>query len=209
MRKILLLSILLWPVFAYSQKCVVSNNDLNIFYVGISNRIHVAVDGYSSKSFLLTSDNGTINATDDPNAYDISPLKTGLVTISVISKNSKHTLLAKSYLSVKNIPDPVARVAGKSGGSVPKNVFKAQIGITAILLDVGICGDYIIDTYTVTILRNETALFVKKCNEARFPKEVRDAFGALEINDRVLFTEISCRGVATRMRLQPIEFTIE
>jgi hypothetical protein len=34
---------------------------------------------------------------------------------------------------VKTIPDPVAKVAGKTGGVVGTGVFKAQIGIPAVL----------------------------------------------------------------------------
>ena len=70
-----------------AQKCVISNPKENILYVGLSNVLEVAVSGYKCSDFLLVTNNGKIEPTDDICSYYITPENTGIAVISVLLKH--------------------------------------------------------------------------------------------------------------------------
>lgn len=193
---------------SYSQKCVVANTKENIFYLGVPNPVDVAIEGYRCKDIVVTTDNGKVEPTDDPCSYEINLDKAGIAYVILKEKKSNRQL-GKIVFRVKCIPDPVAVIAGKKGGTITKNTMKAQIGIPTELLDFNFDVHFVVTGFTVIITRKEKHLYTEECTSARFTDNTKNAFNDLEDGDKIVFSNITCKGPDSRTRqLQPIEFII-
>lgn len=193
-----------------SQKCVVANPKENIVYLGIPNPLDFAVEGQFCKNLVISTDNGKIEPTDEACSYILILKNAGKVEITISDKKSKnHKVLGKAVFRAKYIPDPIAIVAGKSGGEIRKSVLKVQVGISTVLNGFDFDIRFKIENYTVSFFRDNKPTFTKNCNGAIFPQEVIAAFDTLQTNDRVIFSRINCKSPDGKSRtLLPIEFVI-
>lgn len=208
MRWILIIVFVACSYAGFSQGYVISNPKENVIYIGIPNPLNVAVEGRYCKDIVLSTDNGKIEAAEEKCSYTIYPENAGKTEI-VIKDKRKHTIIGSVDFRTKYIPDPVAMVGGKNGGEIRKSILRVQLGITAILQNFDFDARFAISGFTMTILRSDRTVFSKTCEGALFPQEIRNAFEMLQTNDRVLFSDISCKAPDGRARrLQPIEFRI-
>jgi hypothetical protein len=69
--------------------------------------------------------------------YDISVTTPGKINAAILAKgaaaSSGSASVGTMEIRVKSIPDPIAKVANKTGGIIPAAVFRAQLGIVAVL----------------------------------------------------------------------------
>lgn len=196
------------PLCASSQKCVVANTKQNVIYLGVPNPIDVAVEGYKCKDLTVTTDNGKLEGTDDKCSYDHYPEKAGRANIIVTEKKSGNKLGIVEF-RVKYIPEPVAMVAGKQGGAISKNVLRAQVGITSVLLGFDFDARFVVERFTISIIRKGKSFYVEECTNPKFTDSTKNAFDKLADGDKIIFTDIVCRGPDSRSRrLQPIEFIV-
>ncbi len=208
MRLITTCVLLLSSLFSYSQKCVVANTKENIFYLGVPNPIDVAIEGYKCKDVVVTTDNGKVDPTDEPCSYQITLDKAGIAYVIVSEKKSNRPL-GKIPFRVKHIPDPVAMVASKQGGAIGKNIMKVQLGITAVLLGFDFDARFVVTGFTIIITRKSKSLYTEECTNARFTDNAKSEFNNLQDGDKIVFSNITCKGPDQRERqLQPIEFII-
>jgi hypothetical protein len=102
-----LLSIIFLPLFCSSQ-LIVSNEKLNILYVGVDNSIQFAVPGYNSKELLLIASCGMLITRNDKTIWRICNEKCSYVKFSCYLKSSKgRKLLGSSDYRIKSCADPV------------------------------------------------------------------------------------------------------
>lgn len=208
MRLIITCVLLLNSLFSYSQKCVVANAKENVVYIGIPNPLDIAVEGYKCKDITVTTDNGRVETTDNDCSYSLYATNPGVTYIILIERKSKKQL-GKLPFRVKHIPDPVAIVAGKQGGAITKSIMKVQIGITAVLLGFDFDARFMVTGFTVSIIRKSKSLYTEECSNARFTDSTKNTFNTLEGGDKIVFSNITCKGPDQRERqLQPIEFII-
>lgn len=106
---------------------------MNVFYIGVPNPITVTAAGYSLED-VSVSIPGASTASTGKGKYDVT-VPIDLMGKKVIASiNAGGKAVGSMEIRVKRIPDPVAKVAGKSGSVVlPANVFRAQLGIAATL----------------------------------------------------------------------------
>ncbi len=195
------------PLFGWTQNVVVANTKENVLYSGLSNSLTVCVEGYKCKDLTITTDNGAIKQLDEPCNYSIKPATVGIANISVYAK-AKNKIIRTVKLRVKGIPAPIALLNQKSGGTIPENILKVQLGLVAQIQNMDFESHILITGFTVLILREGKCLFVKECEGQLFPDEVKAAFSSIRTNDKIIFSSIAYRGTATSGTLQPIEFII-
>jgi len=102
---------------------------MNKLYLGLENPITVAVAGIPNEQLKVESDylllkdlgNGHFNAIAS---------KPGLAKIKVTAKG--HATKELDF-RVRRIPDPLAKIAGKTGGKITAKAFKESEGVDAIL----------------------------------------------------------------------------
>lgn len=208
MKRLIVWSFIFFPTIGYCQHCIISNTKENVVYIGIPNPIDVAVEDRRCKDFSVVTDNGKIEAAETACSYTYNPSTVGKAEITVRDKQ-QGKVIRKCVFRVKNIPPPVAMLAGKSEGVISRSVLKVQIGLAAVLNGFDFDARFVIDAYTVSIVRNGKSFFVKSCEGARFPQDVLDAFGRTEKGDRLIFAGIRYRSPADKQgAVQPIEFEI-
>lgn len=107
---------------------------MNVFYIGVPNPITITAAGYSVEDVSLTVPNADLTPTGK-GKYDVKVSTPGKVLATIMAKTASgmKQVGQPMEIRVKTIPDPVAKVGGKTGGPVPVNVFKAQSGVVALL----------------------------------------------------------------------------
>jgi len=106
---------------------------MNVFYIGVANPITVSAAGYSVEDISVSIPGAEVKNTGK-GTYDVTVNQPGKVQASILAKTPAGLKpVGGLEVRVKTIPDPVAKVAGKTGGVLGSAVFRAQSGIPAIL----------------------------------------------------------------------------
>lgn len=106
---------------------------MNVFYIGVPNPVTVSAAGYSLQDVSIQVDGATITP-KELGHYELMLTKSGNVTAKIMAKDATGMKqISEMPIRVKFIPDPVAEIAGKSSGVMQASVWKAQMGIVAVL----------------------------------------------------------------------------
>ncbi len=89
--------------------------NMNVLYAGVDNPVKISTSGYNVSDLKVTIDNGTISGKNGE--YIIKPQKIGPANVLISYKGKEIT---KSIFRVKQIPTPVAMIAGIKGGKISK-----------------------------------------------------------------------------------------
>lgn len=113
------------------RSVAVSADKMNVFYIGVDNPISVSAAGVSSNQLRVSGSGGGIQLSrTSQGKYNAKVSAPGVAKVTV----SGGGLTATSFdFRVKRIPDPIARLAGESGGTLGNGVFRVQSGIFAEL----------------------------------------------------------------------------
>lgn len=106
---------------------------MNVMYIGVPNPVTLSASGYNIEDVRLVMPWATLKNTGK-GTYDATVTKAGTYdyTIEGTSRGgATGGKISGGKIRVKSIPDPTARVAGKTVGLVATNVAKAQEGILA------------------------------------------------------------------------------
>ena len=110
---------------------------MNVFYIGVENPVTVAAAGYSVEDVSIAAATGGCTITGDKGHFVIKDLKKidpkFLVEIFAKTQDGSKKKVGEMLIRVKKIPDPIAKIGGKSGGSMPASIFRAQGGPIAVL----------------------------------------------------------------------------
>jgi hypothetical protein len=106
---------------------------MNVFYIGVPNPITVTAAGYSLEDVSVNIPGATLTKTGN-GRYDVMVTQGPKVTAEIYAKTAKgNTKVHGMDIRVKRIPDPIAKLSGKTSGGMPANIFRAQLGISAVL----------------------------------------------------------------------------
>ena len=113
------------------RSVAVSADKMNVFYIGVDNPISVSAAGVSSNDLRVSGNGGGIQLSrTGQGKYNVKVSSVGATKVNV----SGGGLTPTSFdFRVKRIPDPVARIAGKTGGLIGNGEFRAQGGVFAEL----------------------------------------------------------------------------
>lgn len=210
MKKVLLfLCLVSFSGKAFSQQSVVTNPKLNILYYGVENPLEVFVNGYKSKDIKLSSDEGEIKTSGNQGNYEISPKKFGIVTIKITSKKNPGKVLGISKWRVKNIPTPLATIAGKHSGEIQKAELLVQLGIVAYLPNFDYEVRFIVTSYTFTVLKRNRTYVSYNAEGPLFSAQVKAALKNLEPGDSFIVSNIKGAGPnESVVDMAPVMFTV-
>lgn len=175
---------------------------MNVFYIGVPNPITVSAAGYSIEDISVAIPDATITPKEKGH-YEVMVTKPGKVTASINAKTAQGVKSVGSMeIRVKTIPDPVAKVAGKTGGMMPASVFRVQKGIVAALDNFDFDAKFIVTSYEMSWLPKrgeyQTAGIV---NSAYFTGAVIEKYmRSAGIGDKVFIENIKARGPDGRTR---------
>lgn len=172
---------------------------MNVFYVGVPNPITVTAAGYSLEDVSVSIPGATVTSGGAKGQFNVTVEKPGKVVAAINAKDAAGTKTVGSMeVRVKYIPDPIARIGGKNGGSIPSNQFKVQRGIVAALDNFDFDARFQVTGFQFSMLpkRGELIGPFQVTNSPMFDgnKSVREAIDRAKPGDRVYFEEIRAKG---------------
>lgn len=190
-----------------------SATKMNVFYKGLDNPFDVGGGGIPQENLDVDMDNGTIEKVGDdyivrPNELDEQGTKTKITVYANIGGERRQ--VGTSDWRVKRVPDPVAKVAGQSGGDIRKERLLVEQGILAVLEDFLFDFNYTITQFNVQITGagGYTNIFTSESN--RFTQDMKDQFDRLNPNSFIYIANIKAVGEDGEVRdLDPISFKIQ
>jgi gliding motility-associated protein GldM len=190
-----------------------SASKMNVFYKGLKNPFEVGGGAIPNENLEVTMTNGKITKDGDkyliePTALDPNQSKTKVTVYANIG--GQRRLINTTSWRVKQVPDPVAKIAGQSGGDIRKETLGIQDGVLAVLEDFDFDFKYTVVEFTLETTGDGGYIsrYVSKSN--RFTTEQKSALSKTSINSNVYIGDIKARGDDGSVRdLNPIVFKVK
>lgn len=187
---------------------------MNVFYIGVPNPITVTAAGYSLEDVSVSIPGATITPGDAKGKYNVQMTTPGKITAVINAKTADGVKqVGAQEIRVKYIPDPVGKVGGKSGGVMPSNIFKAQIGIVAALENFDFDTRFIVTSFDFSMLPKRGELIGPfTVNSPKFDanKQVTDAISRAKPGDKIFLENIRAVGPDKKGRaLNTISLTLQ
>lgn len=186
---------------------VVSPDKMNVFYVGVPNPVSVSAPGIPKENLSVTISGGSISGSNGKYTVNVtSPGSVAKVNVSA-NINGKVQNIGSSDFRVKRIPDPKAKFAGKTGGSLSSVIIKSQGSIFAILDQFDFDAKFDVTRFSLVIARPRADVVVLQATGNSFSPQMRAAIAAITPGTRVIFDDIVAVGPdGTQRQLDPMVF---
>lgn len=190
-----------------------SASNMNVFYKGLKNPFEVGGGGIPNENLVVRMENGTVTKQGDnyiiePNELDEQGRRTKVHVYANIGGEQR--LVGTTDWRVKQVPDPVAQIAGKSGGEIRKEVLGIQDGVLAVLEDFDFDFKYRITQFTIETTGSGGYTNHYPARSNRFTQEQKDALKRVSINSIVYIGDIKAIGDdGTTRDLDPISFKVK
>jgi gliding motility-associated protein GldM len=186
---------------------VVSPDKMNVFYVGVPNPVSVSAPGIPKENLSVTISGGSISGSNGKYTVNVTlPGSVAKVNVSA-NINGKVQNIGSSDFRVKRIPDPKAKFAGKTGGSLSSVIIKSQGSIFAILDQFDFDAKFDVTRFSLVIARPRADVVVLQATGNTFSAQMRAAIAAVTPGTRVIFDDIVAVGPdGTQRQLDPMAF---
>ena len=186
---------------------VVSPDKMNVFYVGVPNPVSVSAPGIPKESLVVSMNGGTISGSNGKYTVTVSsPGTTAMVNIAA-NIGGKVQNIGSSEFRVKRIPDPKAKFAGKTGGSMSSVIIKSQSSIFAILEQFDFDAKFNVTRFSLVIAKPRADVVVLQATGNDFSDQMRSAIAGVTPGSRVIFDDIIAVGPdGTQRQLDPMVF---
>jgi gliding motility-associated protein GldM len=185
---------------------------MNVFYRGLDNPFDVGGGGIPRENLEVQMTNGTV--VKNGNEYIVRPDELdeqGRNTVVSVYSNigGERRLVGSSQWRVKRVPDPVAQVAGQSGGTIRKERLLVEQGVMAVLEDFDFDFQYTITQFTVEVPGPGGYVNRWESNSNRFTEDQKEQFRRLNPEEVVYIGNIRAVGDNGETRdLDPIPLKI-
>jgi gliding motility-associated protein GldM len=170
----------------------VAATKMNVFYLGVDNPVDVSVAGIQPNNITIEMTNGKFSKQGD--SYIVRPQRPGnsIVTVYAVIDKVKHNMGQKEF-RVKLVPDPVAKVNQQKGGTIPKNILMAQLGVAAEMENFDFDLTFTITEFTVSAVIQG---FVReyKSNSNKFTPEQKGIVNNLSRGQNIYIQDIKAIG---------------
>lgn len=191
----------------------VAATKMNVFYKGVDNPLSVQVGGVPRENIRAAMTNGKIITRHDslfvqPVDEDLQGRKTTVSLYASIGGNER--LMGTTHWRVKLVPDPVAQVAGISGGTITRSRLQVEDGVAAVLENFDFKFNYKVTQFDIFVTNalGFTNKFSSTSN--RFTPEQKAQFKKLISNSYLVIDNIKARGDDKSVRpLKSISFLIQ
>jgi gliding motility-associated protein GldM len=188
---------------------------MNVFYIGVPNPITVSAAGYSLEDISVSIPGAEVSAGATKGQYIVNVSRPGELNAAINAKDAGGVKqVGGMKVRVKYIPDPVAKVGGKTGGGMSSSQFKVQQGIVAALDNFDFDARFQVTTFQFSMLPKRGDLIgpfaVNNSPLFSANKQVQDAIERAKPGDKIFLEEIRATGPDKRPRaLSPITLTLQ
>lgn len=179
---------------------------MNVFYIGVENPIAVSAAGVSPTDLMVNATGGGVTKTGGTGGKFVLKFTTpGECTISVSAKTkdgSKPQGPPKKF-RVKKIPDPVAKVGGKTGSvEVKKSELAAIGGVGAELAGFDFDAKFIVSSFELSAVV-KGALKSVSCPGNSLNAEARQILSSAGVGSKIFFENVKAKGPDGTVRSIP------
>lgn len=189
----------------------VGADKMNVLYAGVTNPVTISVPGVPNERLHVSLDNGSLRMTSS-GKYDVTNAKAGFANFNVSATMEDGTTRSMGSIKyrVKMLPDPIAKVAGSSGGKKLSSDMASAPGLVITYppdFDFGAKPTF--TSGNLSIIKNGIVETIPLHN-VMFDQSVRNKLSHLSRGCVVLFEDLKATGPDQRtVSLQPISFTIK
>ncbi len=184
---------------------------MNAFYKGVVNPLTISAVGVSAKDIKVDMTNADIRQVADFQ-YEVLPRKaegTAVLTVTAVINGRTQNYPTKTFRLFK-VPDPTAKIAGKSSGKIEKNVLQAQTGVVAELENFLFDMKFEVKGFKVTVASSGNFVQDEPSNGALFTEKQKNLIKGRKRDDLVIIKDITAQGPDGILRLlNSITFTIQ
>lgn len=184
---------------------------MNVFYRGLDNPFDVA-SGIPKEDLQIEMQNGKVTKSGDiwlirPTELDEQGKRTKVSVFASI--NGTRKLIGTTDWRVKKVPDPVAQVAGLSGGDIRKERLQVEDGVMAILEDFDFDFKYKVTQFEIQTTIAGGYIDRKTSKTNRFTAEQKEQLKRVQPESIVYISSIKAIGDDGSTRdLDPISFKV-
>jgi len=189
---------------------IVSPTKMNVFYEGLDNPIDAIVPGSTPGSIRVEVTNATIKHIQGYK-YEVNPTQNyGEAIVKVSAEfNGQRRQMPEKRFRLKRVPPPIAKVGGKNGGSIAKNVLLTNQGVTAVQDDFLFDIKFTITKFTIVITQKGFTAD-DTSNSQLFTPEQKRLLSSLKRGDRFIIEDIYALGPnGKEIPLSSINFKIQ
>ncbi|MEI7660619.1 MAG: gliding motility protein GldM [Bacteroidota bacterium] len=176
----------------------ISPTKMNVFYIGVDNPIAISVPG-SPEKIIPTISTGSIKLDADGKNWIVYNLgkgpKEAVVTVNAVF-SGKQKAMGSFTFRLKKVPDPIAKIAGKSEGFISRPLLMASpYLIPEMPVGFDFNMNYVVTSFTFgTFISGD--VFTEKVtgNSLINNKKLLDILKAGKKNQRIWFEDIMVKG---------------
>ena len=174
---------------------VVSPDKMNVLYIGVNNPISVSAPGTPTDKVRVSMSGGSISSAGG-GKYNVRVSSPGTARIAVSAEVApgKTQTLSSTEFRVKRIPDPIAKFAGKTGGSMATVAIKAQNALFAKLDNFDFDATFKVTKFTMIIAKPRADAIVLSTSGGQLSSSMSSALKGIVPGTRVIFDNIVAVG---------------
>lgn len=188
---------------------VVSPDKMNVLYIGVPNPVSVSAPGIAREKLKVSMSGGSLSGSAGKYTATVSSTGTAQITVSGEISPGKNIVLGTTEFRVKRIPDPKARFAGKSSGTMNSVQVKSQNKVFAILDNFDFDAKFNVTRFNLIIAKPRQDAVILSGTGNTFTAAMRSAISGVTAGSRVIFEDIIAVGPDGSQRgLDPIVITV-
>lgn len=170
----------------------ISATAMNVFYIGVDNPVDIAASGVAKDKVSASISNGSI--TKSKEGWVVRVKKPGKAKVSVTAEvDGERKSMGAMEFRVKKIPTPVAEIAGKNSGSVPKNKLASTAGIIAKMENFEFDVRVVVSSFKFVYTQANGLSKEIPVKGPRFNDTVKKILRGIKPGSRVTFEEIKAK----------------
>ena len=173
---------------------VVSPKKMNVLYIGVDNPIEVSAPGIPKDKIRVSITGGSISGSNGNYTARVNAPGTVKINVSAEVAPGKTQTLSASEFRVKRIPDPKAKFAGKSGGTLNAAVIRDQDYIAVVLENFDFDTKFSLQRYNVVVAKPRADAVSAVGNGPTLSASVKAALAGVTPGSTVVFTDIIAVG---------------
>ena len=174
----------------------ISATKMNVLYIGVPNPVSISVPGASNEQVMATisGGGGTLTKATGSGNYIVNVTTIGTCKISASAKmGTASKPMGSMDFRVKKVPDPVAYIANKRGGTITKQELIAAGGLTSRMEGFDFELSCPITGFTLTVKRGSD-LISASSTSSRYTGEMSNFLNGVSRGSKVWFEDIRARG---------------
>ncbi len=170
---------------------------MNVFYIGVPNPINISAAGVAPTELVVTASGaGSSISGGVGGKYELTCTTQGecLISVSAKTKDGVKPQGSPKKFRVKKIPDPVAKVGGKTGDAIFKKAELSTIGGVGTDL-----GQFDFDVKFVVVSFDVSAVIkggikIESCTGNSLNSGAQDILRQAQVGAKIWFDNVKCKG---------------